>query len=270
MTVLHDWKVVPISKGQLLDVNPSDLIVVDRGAIDNDGLYRLCDTYKGGGGYDKFPHIAKSRGLVTDVNSIRVQFVVQIQGCNLDCPYCYVTREGVWGDFIKVSTKELVTDFIRSGVGVFHLMGGAPALQMKYWPELIDNLFGRTENAIFHSDLMLSESNYDYVVLDAISKPRCLYAINVKGFNAEEWKRNTRKEFDPDMFWNNLWLLSVIKSFPAYMTFTGCDKSLFPSFCLEAQRNGVDISRFLEDSYFIDILSYKALVHVDDVPWSGR
>ena len=27
----------------------------------------------------------------------RYQFVVQLRGCVLNCPYCYVTQDGVWG-----------------------------------------------------------------------------------------------------------------------------------------------------------------------------
>lgn len=41
------WPVVPLSEGQLKDVNPADIL--------EEGLYRKCDTYRGGGGYDQFP-----------------------------------------------------------------------------------------------------------------------------------------------------------------------------------------------------------------------
>ena len=40
------WPVVPLCKAQLEDVNPLDVL--------NDGLYRRCNKYKFGGGYDKF------------------------------------------------------------------------------------------------------------------------------------------------------------------------------------------------------------------------
>ena len=38
------FKVVPLCKKQLLEVTPSDIL--------NDGLYRKCNVYKSGGGYD--------------------------------------------------------------------------------------------------------------------------------------------------------------------------------------------------------------------------
>ena len=87
-----------------------------------------------------------------------MQFVVQLYGCNLDCPFCYVTRRGVWDTPIKVSTDALVRAYALSGANVFHLMGGAPALQMKFWPELLDAL---GPDILFHSDLMLTETRYD-------------------------------------------------------------------------------------------------------------
>lgn len=49
------WKVVPICDKQMKDVNPSDVL--------NDGLYRKCDVYKGGGGYDMFPSIYIINGI---------------------------------------------------------------------------------------------------------------------------------------------------------------------------------------------------------------
>jgi hypothetical protein len=46
---LAKWKVVPLSPGQLLDVRPEDIL--------NDGHFRRCNTYRGGGGYDQFPRL---------------------------------------------------------------------------------------------------------------------------------------------------------------------------------------------------------------------
>lgn len=48
---MYSWKVMYLCDKQLRDVNPSDII--------KNGLYRRCDTYKGGGGYDKFSDIYK-------------------------------------------------------------------------------------------------------------------------------------------------------------------------------------------------------------------
>ena len=109
---MHKWKVVPLSLNQLRDVRKEDVL--------EDGIFRKCDTYRGGGGYDQFPIICEKR-----LGERRHhQFVVQLFGCNLDCPYCYVTREGVWGEPIQITTEQLVQAFQRSVQEVFHLMGG--------------------------------------------------------------------------------------------------------------------------------------------------
>ena len=71
------WPVVPLCKAQLEDVNPLDVL--------NGGLYRRCNTYKGGGGYDKFPEIWERR-LGKGETKLNDQFVVQVQGCPLHCP----------------------------------------------------------------------------------------------------------------------------------------------------------------------------------------
>ena len=83
---MYKWKVCPIQGRQLKDVRKEDLWAD----------FRFCNTYRGGGGYDKFPEIAKKRGM-TCKGDIGLQFVVQLYGCTLACPYCYVTADGIWG-----------------------------------------------------------------------------------------------------------------------------------------------------------------------------
>ncbi len=257
MTEPHVWKVVPLSAGQLLDVRPEDIL--------ENGLYRRCSTYRGGGGYDRFPAVA-ARRLGGHADDYAEQFVVQLFGCNLDCPYCYVTRAGVWGAPVKVSTGELVSAFIRSGAPVFHLMGGAPALQLPWWGELIGELYRRANGMVFHSDLMLSEARYIAGEMEGISRPACLYAVNVKGLTAAEWEKNTRKPFNAGLFWFNLRLLQSY-GVPAYITFTGVDSSRLNGFWNEAEHRGVDSAYWVQDSYVIDLIDYDAVPHVDDVPW---
>lgn len=258
---LHRWKVVPLSYGQRKDVREEDLI--------QDGLYRYCDTYRGGGGYDRFPAKAVEHfgGLP---NEYRVQFIAQLQGCNLDCPYCYVTRAGVWGAATKRTTRHLVHDFVVAGYAkVFHLMGGAPALQMKHWPELLRELKARAPDAVFHSDLMLSESRYDEDLLKYLATfTRGLYAINIKGLTPEEWELNTRKDFKDYTFWEN-WRRVQASGLRTYVTITGCDMSNMDTFLREADANGIQYMRWLNDVCYIDIKDYDAQPYVDDIPW-GR
>ncbi len=252
------WNVVPMSNGQLLDIDPDDL-------LDN-GLFRLCNTYKGGGGYDQFPIIAAETfgGTPDDYHN---QFVVQLKGCNLDCPYCYVTRAGVWGKSTKVSTEYLVDAFIASGAQVFHLMGGAPALQLKHWPELVNLLKIKCPNAVFHSDFMLTESpKYNIESLNTLAKTKSLCAINIKGLTSEEWLLNTRKELDETRFWRN-WRTIQESSILSYITFTNVSRDNLKVFWDKAQQHGINYNQWKDSYYIIDLIDYKASKHVDDTKW---
>lgn len=260
----HMWKVVPLSPGQRKDVRDEDVLEC--------GLFRLCHTYRGGGGYDQFPSIARHKCIVSEADQASLQFIVQLQGCNLDCPYCYVTREGVWEHPVKLSTKRLVEAFGRSGAQVFHLMGGAPALQMKYWPELMEILWSYYPQAIFHSDLMLSESWYDFELLSQIAyfgQGGALFAINIKGLTADEWLHNTRKPWNEEQFWYN-WHQVEQSGLPAYVTFTGCDPALEEEFWQEAECYGLAVSTWRKHAYHIGLIEYDAQPYVDRIPWGGR
>lgn len=253
----HIWKVVPISGNQLLDVNEFDLIT--------NGHFRRCLTYKGGGGYDQFPYIAVKLGLVSSPDLASVQFIVQLFGCNLDCPYCYVTREGVWGDFVYYNSEQLVNAYnkakVSHGVNVFHLMGGAPGLQLKNWPELLDVL-GPGE--IFHSDLMLSEGKYSSSVLQSIDRNGVLLAVNIKGTDKTSWENNTRKQYDESLLdYNIKQIKGNLDPARWYLTFTNIDKTKQESF----------LSKYdLDDnySYQIDLIEYNAMPYVDSVQWGRK
>ncbi len=60
------WKVVPISKGQKKDVRKEDLLEGEH--------FRKCSTYRGGGGYDKFPEYCEK---ILGVRHSE-QFIVQL------------------------------------------------------------------------------------------------------------------------------------------------------------------------------------------------
>lgn len=235
------WPVVPLCKRQLRDVRPEDILA--------DGLYRKCNVYRGGGGYDHFPTITSSR-LGEQAGD---QFVAQLSGCPLRCPYCYVTRDGVAGAAVDVTTTELVDEFRKSGQHVFHLMGGAPALHLDKWPSLIDAL---PRMSIFTSDLMLVEQLYDTTVLENINTSRAIYAVSIKGTTPEEFKANTGVELDEKLFWRNFDAI-VDADLSFYLTFTNCDPA------------GVDVFKrkltaryspaVLLDSFSIDLVHYDAL-----------
>lgn len=239
------WPVMPICDAQLQDVNPNDIL--------NDGLYRRCNTYKGGGGYDRFPEIYQKRfGARENLND---QFVVQLRGCPLNCPYCYVTRKGVWGSsWESISTFQLIKDFRNSKCEVFHLMGGAPAIYINHWIDIIEQI----PDKIFHSDLMLIEHPYDPEVIQKLAQlPNCLHALSIKGYDTDEWMKNTRTAFNLNLMNSNLDIL-VQYQLPFYFTFTGMSREnieLFKQHILNRYSN----PKLLDDSFAIDIVHYKAL-----------
>jgi pyruvate-formate lyase-activating enzyme len=243
------FKVCPVQGRQLKDVRNEDIF----------RDFRICNTYRGGGGYDQFPVIAERRGLVSPLlkGHIEKQFVVQLQGCHLRCPYCYVTRDGIYGDTVKYYAGELLEAlheaYNRYDVGVFHMMGGAPALHMSQWPSVLQHLF---PHFMFHSDLLLTEGYYDRNTLHSINQEHCLYAIGVKGVRNEDYERNTGCKMNWPMFWHNLELV-IDSGINFYLTFTNCDLSYLQDFKEEiAAMHGPEI---LEDSFEIDLKQYDAL-----------
>ena len=243
----YNWKVVPLCAEQLMDIDPKDVIPGN--------VFRLCDVYKSGGGYDKFPLICEKRtGRKTNPR----QFVVQLYGCHLQCSYCYVTPSGIWNKPLVYTTDGLAKAFFTTRklksdhIDVFHLMGGSPALYIDHWPELIDRL---GNEAVFHSDLLLTEGIYKKEVLEDIAKPNCLYAVNIKGVTSEDYKHNTNCEIDWNTFWFNMGSLMIFEV-PFYITFTNPDMNHYEEFCdTLRKRYG---ARILEDSFVIKLIEYEA------------
>lgn len=244
------WKVVPLSKGQLLDVSPQDILYK--------GHFRKCNTYKGGGGYDRFPTIAE-RNFKESYHHL--QFIVQLWGCNLDCPYCYVTRAGIWSTPVSYTSKELVDIFEKTDCSVFHLMGGAPALTMNNWPGLINTLRKRSRKSwIFHSDLMLSEGRYNEDVLRKINDSRALYAVNIKGITPKEYELNTRRPFNESLMWENISFLERQK-IRYYLTFTNVTKINQATFWTKYSDyfgNKLCAARKI-DAFEVNLIQYNAL-----------
>ena len=234
------WKVVPLCEKQLRDVNPSDIL--------NNGLYRRCNVYKSGGGYDLFPIISEKL-LGKNLSN---QFVVQLFGCNLNCPYCYVTRDGVFGEWVEVSTTKLIEDFALSNQEVFHLMGGAPAIYLDSWIDILQKL---PDDKVFTSDLMLSEGEYPEETLVELSKfQNSIFAVNIKGLTEEEYLNNTGTSMNKELILSNLTKVKA-SGIKFYITFTNCSKELIPSFIKDNKLQGVE--------YFsIDLIDYEALKEV--------
>lgn len=233
-----NWPIVPLCDAQLTDVNPADIL--------ENGLYRKCNIYKGGGGYDKFP-IMYQKLIGTHQVDLRNQFVAQVLGCPLDCPYCYVTREGVYGEPTYVSTHDMVMSYHKSGCSVFHLMGGAPAIYLPYWLELLEELQG----AVFHSDLMLIEREYDEDLLKKIAEyPNQLHAVSIKGYGPQEFESNTRMPLNERLFDRNYRIL-MRSGLPVYFTFTGMSDQSINKFKKKYELEA--------ESFSIDLIDYNAL-----------
>lgn len=239
---MYKWKVCPIQGRQLKDVRKEDLF----------GDFRLCNTYRGGGGYDQFPKIySKRRGISEE--GLGNQFVVQLFGCPLDCPYCYVTRDGVFGRTVHYTSEELVGWFKKSGASVFHLMGGAPALYIDKWHEVVSFL---DNDEIFHSDLLLIEKRYKLEWLIPLVKRNVLIAIDIKGVTSEDFEKNTNRPFYEKLFWYNFDMV-VASGINFYLTFTNPDLSYIEEFKEDLVRKYG--KKVLEDSFIIDLIDYEAL-----------
>lgn len=254
---MYHWNVAPICEKQLRDINPEDLLFepTERGY-----LYRRCNTYKGGGGYDRFESIWRRRHGKSVFCSD--QFVVQLSGCPLQCPYCYVTRDGIDVKPVQVTTKEMIQAYRFTKLPVFHLMGGAPAMYFENWEEIIFDMMGI---GIFHSDFLLIEKEYDEKMVEILSKryrcnESCLFAVSVKGADAEQFKKNTGRDLDETLFWKNLMKL-VRYEMPFYITFTGMNEDDILKWRKSASKyfSTTDMLWMLQDSYAIELRDYGAL-----------
>ena len=191
-------------------------------------MFRKCNIYKGGGGYDKFSAIyAKRFSYIPNPT----QFIVQLKGCPLNCWYCYVTEKGINGKPAYIDSDSLINFYVNSSLEVFHLMGGAPALYLEHWKELSGKV------KIFHSDFLLIEKEY---------KPEWL--INLQGLHAV-----SLKDFrvNDSLLFKNLDLL-IEYNVNFYLTFTG-----LPIYKESIKkRYGKNI---LKDAIYIKIKKYKAI-----------
>lgn len=242
IVVMYKWKVCPIQGRQLKDVREEDLF----------GDFRLCNTYRGGGGYDQFPKICSKRFGIPE-KGLGNQFVVQLFGCPLDCPYCYVTRDGVFGKVVRYTSEELVGRFRRSGAHVFHLMGGAPAIYLDRWKEIVELL---DDGEIFHSDFLLAEKHYKLEWLIPLVKRNVLIAVDIKGVTPEDFEKNTNRPFYEKFFWYNFDMV-VASGINFYLTFTNPDLSYIEEFKEDLVRKYG--KKVLEDSFIIDLIDYEAL-----------
>ena len=168
-----------------------------------------------------------------------------------------MTKDGIFGESVKVSTNDLLDAFYASGCEVFHLMGGAPALYIDNWVDILKNLDKRF---VFHSDLLLVEGLYKPGVLEELSRfTNSLYAVSIKGKDAKQFEKNTGVPFNEEMFWWNLNEL-LQSRVPFYVTFTGMSYEDTVEFRRKAKEYfPVSFEKMFKDCFRIDLVKYKAL-----------
>ncbi len=184
--------------------------------------------------------------------------MVQLLGCSLNCKYCYVTRDGVCGDATYIHTWKLVEDFKASGCGVFHLMGGAPALYLRWWVELLEAL----GDVPFHSDFVLNELDYPLTTLKEIAQYKNgLYAVSIKGATEDEYLSVTQTSVKMAGLINNirkLWLAGI----NFYLTYTGMSQQSIRVFEDLVEKHLPD--GILRDAFPIEVVEYEALKQIQN------
>lgn len=235
------FKVVPLCDKQLRDIREDDIL--------ENGLYRKCETYRSGGGYDKFPEICNRRYGVP----YSKQFVVQLYGCPLQCNYCYVTNDGVHGKYVEVGDKQIINSFIKSEQEILHLMGGAPALYIEEWYKLLDLL---PVKYIFHSDLLLIEKEYKLHVLKNVARENAIYAIGLKGVDEETYYINTGRKLNKGLLMNNLDKVHA-SGINFYITLTNPPTDR--EWTLVNQIRDKYDDSIMDDFFTIDVIHYNAL-----------
>lgn len=221
---------VPISRIgniQKVDVERSS------GIVFHDDIARICTVVKDKHAHDDRGDKSPFRmamlfgGSWEDYNH---HFIVQVAGCPLKCPYCYVDNMEV---DTSMSANDLVDRFIKFKeeveskfnikLKVFHFMGGAPALYCDFWKELRDTLDKRgLKDTILFSDVILVEEYFvnkkpwEFLNLHHFILTGCL-----KGTNEENFIKNTGF----NLFQQSLKELENYISYPNfYLTLIGFDE----------------------------------------------
>lgn len=195
---------VPISKiGELQrkDIEDSSGIVL------YDDYARICTVVKPNGGIgDRSPYRMAEMfgGEWQDYNN---QYVIQVAGCPLDCPYCYVDNLEEDTYWTAVSVVENFLAFrwqfraeYHESLKVLHFMGGAPGIYCAFWPELRAEMdLCGLENVILFTNVILVEWRlrgvlpWHFMTLHNFVVEGCL-----KGTSRKNFIRNTRCDLFED------------------------------------------------------------------------
>lgn len=263
------FPIVPICEKQLRDVREEDRVFVN-----GVPLARTCCIDKAGGGYDQFRDIFLARfGIDTGPD----HFIAQLYGCTQECPWCYVTVDGVWGEAVWLKAREVVslvhyinekrrvTGTIHAAqpqIKVLHLMGGAPALHLNSWPAMYHETL--KADLVFHSGFLLDEGLYNTHVLEILA-----------GMGKEYWERyavynnipcNAGQlhvvSFKPGAPLSRLQLANLkalhASGLPFYITFIGMREEEIQARKTQVIAAGITEEVF-NDSFSIHLKHYKSL-----------
>lgn len=189
--------IAKIGKIQKIDIEKSS------GIVFHDDIARICTVVKDKNAPDdrgdKSPYrMAEIFG--GDWQDYNNHFIVQVAGCPLKCPYCYVdnlkadllmTADELVEKFIEF--KKIVESKFNIKLKVFHFMGGAPALYCEFWKELRNSLDNHGFNdVLLFSDVILVENYFykkkpwEFLNLHHFILTGCL-----KGTNEDNFIKNT-------------------------------------------------------------------------------
>ena len=190
---MNELPVMPIGNIQKTDIRDEHML----------GYFRVCASYKDEERIeqgDKFPIFASE--LFGKAPSYwNYHLIVQLQGCPLKCPYCYVDDDGIYGLKPNYLTPKQLIGKVKeiidtdSRLHVFHLMGGAPALYIDKWLEIIDCMYEKDlSNTIFHSDIILVEpdlrSDFFKHLREIKNTKNHLIALCLKGISEDNFEDN--------------------------------------------------------------------------------
>lgn len=188
------------AKLEIARLGPGQLKDVERSGVEHhNGWARTCTILQGNPPQsdigDRSPHrIADLYG--DNWKYWDRHFVVQVAGCPLRCPYCYVDNLDVG---FRISIEELVgiyADFRECipELNVFHLMGGCPGRYAHLWPLIRAELDkAGFRDTVFFSNVILVEETVHGACPWRHIPLRSVIAVCLKGTSFSNFVENTQR-----------------------------------------------------------------------------
>ena len=192
----------------LARIGPIQKVDIERssGVVLFDDFARICTVVKKRRSYDFRGDFAPYRMAVMfggSWKSYNHHFIVQVAGCRLRCPYCYVDNLKTDCNFNAddlvekfISFKAMARQKLRVDVNVFHFMGGMPGKYPEFWLELRESLDKHgLKKVILFSDVVLLEDHFfknsPWNYLYNLQLHHFVLTGCLKGTNPKNFKENT-------------------------------------------------------------------------------